>query len=817
MTVMTFVSNVANEVAQRLPPSLSSFPATIHEQYSVKVPRNLDLTYITERILAMSKPAEAAVPTRNDIGRAAEGSQQESHHDKVHQPQHSPIRPKAGGVNAGALSTYLTKRHGTNFVAFNLSEEDPDDRTLLLLNRQILRCGWSSPCIQKSETPCLPHILDICYAIHAFLALDNRNITVVYCANGRTRTAIVIACYLKFSHAVTTSLEGFRLFLSKRCPHLDPNATLNNIPSSLVTFFRNFDNCIQLGTVLNPKPLLLRAIAIQGVPVDDKPCIDIWDSQQQHVYASNDDDTMSQWADEEGFYRVNRVLEGDFVLLCRFGGPYMDETNDPSKVLFRYANTTGFLASGPYELPKTKVDMMRRYVQSFDEEDFSLTLLMESYWDCTDEEHKKQMEQVCDSTVMPPVLAGRNAKEKGWHLITEQHAARPEPQDIEALTRTFPELQESPPHLCKLALQLTNFNFKSARNMLFTGSMKSWWRDESMSKRTMEGGGKPPRSPDRPRIVTPIPDKGCLDILRILDEVDGISTTESKNDSGVRDGDFATTRPQQSQQDDPLLLYKPILFPNRGDIVDSFGDYYKQIYSQSVRMRREQPRRPLELGCRPTMPLIARKRIRYHDAEGSQKRPHFDPFLDIGGFRNPNGANGDLAYDEDFMAAMELYEQINHTGVSLKDLRQLQASSREWNGLQQSPTEEAGPDEKRQKRLSTTVVVGSEYTERELVGWPEEQHFSVALPSSSFGATGASVAPGEPSSASIKDSSTAQLERHEDSKTGTEKWDGAVSSTKSHGKSKADTEKGNGDDATGEENDPTDDIPLKLDPEYAKV
>lgn len=887
--VFDFVSNVANEVAQRLPQALESLPPSLRDE---NVPRTLDVTCITDRILATSKPAEAPIPTRNDTGRdsttkgktqsnlssnnAANASlipqqdasdagsqQQQIHQDEANQPQHiSSMKPKAG-VNPGTLSTFLTKRHGMKFLCFNLSEELPDDRTLLLLNRQILTCGWSSPCINKSETPCLPHILDVCYAMHAFLSLDPKNVVVVYCANGRTRTAIVVAAFLKLSRVVTTSLEGFRLFLSKRCPHLDPNATLDNIPPSLVTFFRNFDNCLQLGTVMNPKPLLLRAVAVQGVPVDDKPCIDIWDSKQQHVYASYDDDTLSQWADEEGFYRIDRVLEGDFVLLCRFGGPYMDETNDPSTVLFRYANTTGFLASGPYELPKSKVDMMRRYVQSFDEEDFSLTLLMESYWDCTDDEHKEQLEQECDDTVMPPVLQGRDAKEKGWHLITKKHAARPVSQDVKALTRAFPELQECPPHICKLALQLTNFNLMAARDMLLTGSMKSWWRDEPAGHLEqsveMEAENEPLSREERPprdeptRVVTPVPDPRCLDILSILDEVEGLGTSQSQSDNVARKRTAAKSSLQKAPRDEPVPLYQGIQFPNRGDIVNAFGDYYKQIHAQSGQQpRRVQPRRPLELGCKPRMPLIPRKRIRpQNDEDGAKKRPSVDPFGQIGGFPNPGGANGDLVYDEDFMAAMEIYQQINHTGVSLQDLRQAQAASRGWNNVDEPPTEQVESKEKRRKRSPTETAVGSQNAEEGLggVGFPGERKSTDPLPSSAGegvsvgggedvpvcgegmpggggGATGETVAistqaiptaaEGGAANANATTSTASTSAQGETNGNGTGSMKGPPTVAEN------DTTKGNtatkgNDAATEEKSDSTDGVPLKLDPEYTKV
>jgi hypothetical protein len=137
----------------------------------------------------------------------------------------------------------------------------------------------------------------------------------------------------------------------------------------------------------------LRAIALQGIPVEDNPCLDIWDSSQLHVYTSHPERTrqggndknlikseeghrdnaknrISRWADEEGFYPVNVVLEGDFFVLCRFGGDFAEgpHLHDPSKILFRYSNTTGFLSGYAHELTLDRVDISRRYAAHLDGE-----------------------------------------------------------------------------------------------------------------------------------------------------------------------------------------------------------------------------------------------------------------------------------------------------------------------------------------------------------------------------------------------------------------------------------------------------------------
>jgi hypothetical protein len=106
------------------------------------------------------------------------------------------------------------------------------------------------------------------------------------------------------------------------------------------------------------------------------------------------------------------------------------------------------------------------------------------------------------------------------------------------------------------------------------------------------------------------------------------------------------------------------------------------------------------------MPLVPlKKRARTEGIEEPQKRPYLDPFSQIGGFLNPRGANGDLVYDEDFTAAMEIFMQIRHTGVTLQDLRRLQASSREWNGSQQITLQQRASEENGQKFPQTSETV----------------------------------------------------------------------------------------------------------------
>ena len=122
---------------------------------------------------------------------------------------------------------------------------------------------------------------------------------------------------------MTTSLDGFRYF------HKFHNADHDvgeKIPPSLKNFFYNFDCFVEYGTfpLLHPNSshhrLLLRAITIQGVPVEDMPVLDIYDSKSNLIYTSisSIDVGTDDWGDEEGFYKINTKLTKDFCIICRF-------------------------------------------------------------------------------------------------------------------------------------------------------------------------------------------------------------------------------------------------------------------------------------------------------------------------------------------------------------------------------------------------------------------------------------------------------------------------------------------------------------------
>jgi hypothetical protein len=639
-----------------------------------------------------------------------------------------PLQQRASAIknSSATIVSYLDKRHGANhYLAFSLMDDPPEDRTLVLFRRQIVQLGWWSPCIERSENPSISKLLEICYAIHAYLQLDPKNVAVVYCSNGKTRTAIAMACYLKFAGLVQHCYQGFLHFLVKRGIK-NPEATWKRLPPSLHLFFRQFGSALDTGGFLNRKPLFLRAIALQGIPVEDKPCLDIWDSSQRHVYSSHPEmwnpdfksdqnNKSSQWADEEGFYKVNVVLEGDFLLLCRFGGEFARETaiHDPSKILFRYANTTGFLGGGcPYELPPNKVDLTRSYAAHLDDEDFLVTLLFEADWehmgsDGASGDHslpKGSREQL----KTPGKLCGeriwrcheRDACKEGLNVIFQRHSARPDPSDIQDFQSFYRKqsFEKCAGHLVCLALQLTNFQYKQAERLLLESPSFAWWRQQSRSNDAEGRVLAPPEEKKDPEQRWNLKKKSLVvdaenaqHIFDVLDEIDLTKNLEPNDISRFRDYKQVSHRSQtmmdfqltpkrrnsslRSQTNtssvdlcmrDSGWMVPSLGYPRPGDITGRFGSNYKRTdyveEQTSTLASRSLPRVPYFPHEGPALFPPPSKRRRT-ESPGNNHVHRIPP------------------YDRRREVVRQLFMQVRHTGVTLPGLVGLLETSQTWSNM----------------------------------------------------------------------------------------------------------------------------------------
>ena len=224
-----------------------------------------------------------------------------------------------------------------------------------------------------SQTPALHQMFSICASLHCWLKMDQLYVALLL--GKRRRTSMVVACYLRYVHAVDSVLEGFNCYCNRRPRAVPRLLPANSLPPSVITFFNNFNGLVETEMWPTADPLTLKSVLVEGVPVEDLPVLDVYDFSGI-LYSSHDGGNVSQhdWqADEGQIYRIGKAIDGDFYISCRFGGEHAYDVRDERNYLFRYSNSTRFLAVGEIGLGLDRMD--REYRQHFEDEGFSMALI----------------------------------------------------------------------------------------------------------------------------------------------------------------------------------------------------------------------------------------------------------------------------------------------------------------------------------------------------------------------------------------------------------------------------------------------------------
>ena len=191
---------------------------------------DLDLTYITDRIIALGFPSE---------GREA------------------MYRNKMKDVQR-----FFKSRHRGTFKIYNLCSE----RTYSASKFSSTSGGEGQAChypFEDHNAPALQQLMDICQDMHQFLREDERNVVAVHCKAGKGRTGTVIAAYLLFANEFDTHDEALDYFGVCRTV----NGKGVTIPSQIryVNYFGQVVNTMG-GVVPEPPVVVLTKIRMYTVP-----------------------------------------------------------------------------------------------------------------------------------------------------------------------------------------------------------------------------------------------------------------------------------------------------------------------------------------------------------------------------------------------------------------------------------------------------------------------------------------------------------------------------------------------------------------------
>ncbi|XP_045906938.1 tensin-3-like isoform X2 [Micropterus dolomieu] len=273
----------------------------------------LDLTYITERIIAVSFPR---------------GCSEEIY-----------------SHNLKDVTRMLKSKHADNYLIINLSEKRHD---LSKMNPKTLDTGWPD-----MHAPPLDKICTICKAMESWLNADPLHVTVIHCRGGKGRIGVIISSFVHFTDVSASADQALDRFAMRK--YYDDKVSALMTPSQK-RYVWILNSLLSGSMKINASPLFLHCIILHGIPNFDvngvcRPYIKVYQGMQA-VYSS-------------GIYHIGpghrdrvcivlepaQLLKGDIMIKCYNKSDITSER----EVIFRLQFHTGAVQG--YNLMFEKEDM----------------------------------------------------------------------------------------------------------------------------------------------------------------------------------------------------------------------------------------------------------------------------------------------------------------------------------------------------------------------------------------------------------------------------------------------------------------------------
>uniref|UniRef100_A0A8C6JUJ2 Uncharacterized protein n=1 Tax=Melopsittacus undulatus TaxID=13146 RepID=A0A8C6JUJ2_MELUD len=270
------------------PPPL---PRSMSLTAAVESSCELDLVYITERIIAVSYPSTA--------------------------------EEQSFCSNLREVAHMLKSKHGDNYVLWR-GAESIVDVTPVCSPAQVLDFGWPD-----LHTPALEKICSICKAMDTWLNAVPHNAVVLHNKGNRGRLGVVVAAYMHYSNISASANQALDRFAMKR--FYEDKIVPVGQPSQK-RYIHYFSGLLSGSIKMNNKPLFLHHVIMHGIPNFEskggcRPFLKIYQAMQP-VYTSGiynvqgDSQTGICITIEPGL-----LLKGDILLKCyhkKFRSPTRD-------------------------------------------------------------------------------------------------------------------------------------------------------------------------------------------------------------------------------------------------------------------------------------------------------------------------------------------------------------------------------------------------------------------------------------------------------------------------------------------------------------
>ncbi|XP_035268165.1 tensin-3-like [Anguilla anguilla] len=183
----------------------------------------LDLTYVTERVIAVSFPRGCSEGTY------------------LH--------------NLQDVTRMLRSKHADNYLVINLSERRYD---LTKMNPKTLDMGWPD-----LHAPPLDKICTICKAMENWLNANAQHVVVIHCRGGKGRIGVIISSYVHFTNISASADQALDRFAMRK--FYDDKVSGIMTPSQK-RYVWILHSLLTGAMKMNPSPLFLHYVVLHAVP-----------------------------------------------------------------------------------------------------------------------------------------------------------------------------------------------------------------------------------------------------------------------------------------------------------------------------------------------------------------------------------------------------------------------------------------------------------------------------------------------------------------------------------------------------------------------
>uniref|UniRef100_A0AAR2IKG5 Auxilin n=1 Tax=Pygocentrus nattereri TaxID=42514 RepID=A0AAR2IKG5_PYGNA len=278
----------------------------------------LDIAYITSRIIVMSYPAEAVeLGYRNHV---------------------EDIR------------SFLDSRHADHYTVFNLSQRNY--RGAKFSNR-VSECNWPS-----KQAPSLHNLFAVCKNMHNWLKQNPKNVCVITCSDGRGPSGVLVCAMFCFCHLFANPVPAMQLLSAKR-----PGSGLWPSHRRYVGYVCSMVS--EKPTVPHSKPLVIKAVTMSPIPCFNKqrsgcrPFCDVLIGETKIFSTAQEYERMREYRVQEGkvLFSLGVSVQGDVVISVYHMRSHALQAKVTNTQIFQIQFHTGFITPGTTVLKFMKSDL----------------------------------------------------------------------------------------------------------------------------------------------------------------------------------------------------------------------------------------------------------------------------------------------------------------------------------------------------------------------------------------------------------------------------------------------------------------------------